>query len=112
MVGMVIWPVVTTLEMTLPDSEPKKPLDSTGDLGRAAARAAHQGDGQRHEEFAAAGDHERRAEDQEADQQRRHRAHRHADDALDAHAVSAQRLGAGPLLGPQRNPGISPANIG
>ena len=29
---MVIWPVVTTLEMTLPDSEPKKPLDSTATL--------------------------------------------------------------------------------
>ena len=32
MVGMVIWPVVTTLEMTLPESEPKNPLDRTATL--------------------------------------------------------------------------------
>ena len=32
MVGMVSWPVVTTLEMTLPLSEPKKPLDRIATL--------------------------------------------------------------------------------
>ena len=81
------------------------------DLGRSAARAPEQGRCERHEEFAAAGHHQRRAEDEKADQQAGDDAHRHADDAFGAKRMLAHKLldtagwspqEAGHLFGEQR----------
>ena len=63
---MVKVPVVMMLDTTEPESEPKS---DDGHLGRAAARAAEQLQGKRHEELPSAEQGENDAEDDVADQQ-------------------------------------------
>ena len=73
MAGMVTTPEVITFEITLPLIEPCNALEMIADLRGAAAQAADQRKGEIVEELSAAGVIERDTEDDEADDDLRHR---------------------------------------